>query len=94
MFYWVDVIVFQFQYSKGVSFCSSLSGKTTSEAFNVIKGLVQAVSPADYGAYYLKNATYFMYKILYTGKSREQEEHGSIKVAHSLVISKLPVQLP
>ena len=30
LFYWVDVIVFQFQYSKGVSFCASLKGKSTS----------------------------------------------------------------
>jgi len=54
------VVVFQFQYSKGVEFCNSLKGKSTLESFEVIKTLVQAVSPADYGSFYLSNATYFM----------------------------------
>ena len=54
------MVVFQFQYSKGVEFCRSLKGKSTAESLEVIKGLVLAVSPADYGSYYLSNATYFM----------------------------------
>ena len=29
LFYWADVIVFQFQYSKRVEFCQSLAGKST-----------------------------------------------------------------
>ncbi len=61
MFYWADVIVFQFQYSRGVEFCSSISGKTDDEVFQVIKALALTISPVDYGAYYLKNATFAMY---------------------------------
>jgi hypothetical protein len=60
LFYWIDVVVFQFQYSKGVDFCNSLKGKPTDEAFAIIKNLVKAVSPSDYGSFYLRNATYFM----------------------------------
>ena len=59
----------------------------------MIKALVKAVSPADYGAYYLSNATYFMYLSKYVGKSRELEEPGSTKVVLSSVISKLQVRM-
>jgi hypothetical protein len=67
-------VVFQFQYSRGVQFCSSLKDKTTQEAFDVIKGLVISVSPVDYGAYYLKNATFAMYlSVLLQGRWKRSE---------------------
>lgn len=51
-------MVFRFQYSKGVEFCQSLSGKSTAEAYEVVKQIALGVSPVDYGAFYLKNATF------------------------------------
>lgn len=33
LFYWADVVVFQFQYSKRVEFCASLKGKNRQEVF-------------------------------------------------------------
>ena len=58
MFYWSDVIVFQIQYGRRSAFCQSLKGKTLEQMLAVIKPLMLKVSPVDYGAYYLSNATY------------------------------------
>lgn len=55
MFYWSDVIVFQVQYGKRDQFCTSLKNKTLEEMLNVVYPLVKAVSPVDYGAYYLSS---------------------------------------
>jgi hypothetical protein len=52
------VIVFFIQYGKRVSFCDSLRNKTTEEVFNIVKTSALNVSPTDYGAYYLQNATW------------------------------------
>lgn len=60
LFYWADVVVFQFQYSKRVEFCQDLAGKNTQEVFNVLKKIALTVTPVDYGAYYLKNASFAM----------------------------------
>lgn len=60
LFYWADVVVFQFQYSKRVEFCASLAGKNREEVFAVLKSIALTVSPVDYGAYYLRNATFAM----------------------------------
>lgn len=58
MFYWSDVIVFYIQYGKRVEFCNSVKDKTTQEIFQIVKQAALKVSPVDYGAYYLKNATF------------------------------------
>jgi hypothetical protein len=60
MFYWSDVIVFQIQYGRRKEFCNSLLNKTLEEMLAVIKPLMLAVTPIDYGAFYLSNATYMM----------------------------------
>ena len=94
LFYWADVIVFPFQYSKGASFCHSLTEGTTAQAFEVIKKLVSATSPDDYGAYYLANATYARYIIFKIDKPAGVGEPGSTKVALNSVISKHPANTP
>jgi hypothetical protein len=58
LFYWADVIVFEIQYGRRVDFCNSLENKTLEETFNIIKEKALKISPVDYGAYYLKNATF------------------------------------
>ncbi len=60
LFYWADLVVFQFQYSKRVEFCASFANKSREEVFSVVKSIALTVSPVDYGAYYLKNATFAM----------------------------------
>ena len=55
MFYWSDVIVFQVQYGRRNEFCASLKNKTIEEMLKVVKPLIKAVSPVDYGAYYLSD---------------------------------------
>jgi hypothetical protein len=55
MFYWSDVLVFQIQYGKREAFCNSLKNKTLEEMLNTVYPLIKAVSPVDYGAYYLSN---------------------------------------
>lgn len=55
MFYWSDVIVFQVQYGKRDQFCTSLKNKTLEEMLNTVYPLMKAVSPVDYGAYYLSS---------------------------------------
>ena len=58
MFYWADVLVFQIQYSKRTKFCDSLKGKTFEEQLEVVKALAKAVSPAEYGSFYLSDPVY------------------------------------
>lgn len=53
-------MVFQFQYSKRVEFCLQISGKSREQVFAVVKSIALTVSPVDYGAFYLGNATFAM----------------------------------
>lgn len=55
MFYWSDAIVFQVQYGHREAFCASLKGKNLEELLNAVYPVVKAVSPVDYGAYYLSS---------------------------------------
>lgn len=89
LFYWSDSLVFQIQYGSRVNFCNALKGKTLQEQYAYAKQLVKKVTPVDYGAYYLGNASFAMYisvKIL--GKMEEEQDPGFIKVAQSSVTSK------
>lgn len=58
MFYWSDAIVFQVQYGRREAFCASLRGKNLEELLNEVYPLIKAVSPVDYGAYYLASAEF------------------------------------
>lgn len=60
LFYFSDMIVMQIQYGKRVEFCNSLKGKTLEEQYKVVKEIALKSTPVDYGAYYLKNATFAM----------------------------------
>jgi hypothetical protein len=88
LFYWADVVVFQFQYSKRVEFCASVANKSREEVFNVLKSIALTVSPVDYGAYYLKNASFAMYVLCHSARTGEGPEPGSTRVALSSAISK------
>lgn len=88
LFYWADVVVFQFQYSKRVEFCAAVSNKTREEVFTVLKNIALTVTPVDYGAYYLKNASFAMYFFLHSARTAEGPEHGSTRVALNSAISR------
>jgi hypothetical protein len=52
----------KFQYSQGEAFCKSLITKTTpEEIFDAVFPLFKTLGADDYGAFFLKNATYAMY---------------------------------
>ena len=78
----------QFQYSKRVEFCASIAGKSRDEVFKVFKAIALTVTPVDYGAFYLKNASFAMYFLVDSARTEEEPEPGSIKAAQSSVTSK------
>ena len=88
LFYWADVVVFQFQDSKRVEFCASVANKTREQVFNVLKSIALTVTPVDYGAYYLKNATFAMYLIPHSDRTEGALVHGSTKAALNSVTSR------
>jgi hypothetical protein len=88
LFYWADVVVFQFQYSKRVEFCASVSNKAREEVFTVLKNIALTVTPVDYGAYYLKNASFAMYPFLHSARTAEEPVPGYTKVAHNSATSR------
>jgi hypothetical protein len=92
LFYWADVVVFQFQYSKRVEFCASVANKSREEVFSVVKSIALTVSPVDYGAYYLKNATFAMCFFVYLAKTEGELVPGYTRAALSSAISKRPLQ--
>lgn len=94
LFYWADVIVFQFQYSRGVDFCNSIMGKSTAEVFSVIKAIALTMPAVDYGAFYLKNATFATYSTGHLDRTGEELGLGSIKAVPSSATSKHPAITP
>ena len=88
LFYWADVGVLQFQYSKRVEFCASVSGKSREEVFSVFKAIALTVTPVDYGAFYLKNASFAMYLLVDSARTAEERGLGSTRAARSSATSR------